>query len=50
MWPDIAYQLWRDTCAALHLYALMIGKYRLACPLGSIIPEVVRRDDADELP
>jgi hypothetical protein len=30
MWPDIAYLPWRDTCAALHLYAQIVGKYRLA--------------------
>jgi len=30
MWPDIPYAPWRDTCSALHLYAQIIGKYRLA--------------------
>jgi Family of unknown function (DUF5996) len=30
MWPDIPYQPWRETCTALHLYAQIIGKYRLA--------------------
>jgi len=30
MWPDIPYAPWRDTCAALHLYAQVVGKYRLA--------------------
>lgn len=30
MWPDIPYELWRDTCRALHLYSQIVGKYRLA--------------------
>lgn len=30
MWPDIPYAPWRDTCTALHLYAQVVGKYRLA--------------------
>jgi hypothetical protein len=29
-WPDIPYPPWRETCAALHLYAQILGKYRLA--------------------
>jgi hypothetical protein len=29
-WPDIAYDRWRETCSALHLYAQIVGKYRLA--------------------
>ncbi|HEY1416868.1 MAG TPA: DUF5996 family protein [Myxococcaceae bacterium] len=29
-WPEIPYSAWRDTCAALHLYAQVLGKYRLA--------------------
>jgi hypothetical protein len=29
-WPDIPYPAWRDTCAALHLFAQIVGKYRLA--------------------
>ncbi len=29
-WPDIPYGSWRETCAALHLYAQIVGKYRLA--------------------
>jgi Family of unknown function (DUF5996) len=29
-WPDIPYEPWRETCAALHLYAQIVGKYRLA--------------------
>jgi hypothetical protein len=29
-WPDIPYEPWRDTCSALHLYAQVVGKYRLA--------------------
>jgi hypothetical protein len=30
MWPDIPYTTWRETCAALHLYTQVVGKYRLA--------------------
>lgn len=29
-WPDIPYEAWRETCSALHLYAQILGKYRLA--------------------
>lgn len=29
-WPDIPYEAWRETCSALHLYAQIVGKYRLA--------------------
>jgi hypothetical protein len=29
-WPDIGYKAWRETCAALHLYTQVAGKYRLA--------------------
>lgn len=29
-WPDIPYEPWRQTCEALHLYAQIVGKYRLA--------------------
>jgi hypothetical protein len=29
-WPDIPYLAWQDTCAALHLYCQILGKYRLA--------------------
>lgn len=29
-WPDIAFQPWKDSCAALHLYTQIVGKYRLA--------------------
>jgi hypothetical protein len=29
-WPEIPYPAWRDTCTALHLYAQIAGKYRLA--------------------
>jgi hypothetical protein len=29
-WPDIAYKGWQETCAALHLYTQIVGKYRLA--------------------
>jgi hypothetical protein len=28
--PDIPYGPWRETCAALHLYTQILGKYRLA--------------------
>src|SRR3954453_17939373 len=30
IWPDIPYEPWRETCAALHLYTQIVGKYRLA--------------------
>lgn len=29
-WPAIPFEPWRDTCAALHLFAQIVGKYRLA--------------------
>lgn len=29
-WPAIPYPPWRETCTALHLYAQIVGKYRLA--------------------
>lgn len=29
-WPSIPYAEWRETCAALHLWAQTLGKYRLA--------------------
>lgn len=29
-WPAIPYEPWKDTCAALHLYTQIVGKYRLA--------------------
>ena len=29
-WPDIPFEAWKDTCAALHLYTQIVGKYRLA--------------------
>ena len=29
-WLDIPYDSWRETCSALHLYAQLVGKYRLA--------------------
>lgn len=29
-WPVIPFGPWRDTCAALHLYTQIVGKYRLA--------------------
>jgi len=30
MWPELPYEQWRETCSALHLYAQIVGKYRLA--------------------
>jgi hypothetical protein len=29
-WPDVPYERWRETCSALHRYAQIVGKYRLA--------------------
>ena len=29
-WPEIPYKPWRETCAALHLFMQIVGKYRLA--------------------
>ena len=29
-WPAIPFDPWMDTCAALHLYTQIVGKYRLA--------------------
>lgn len=29
-WPDIPFEAWKETCAALHLYSQIVGKYRLA--------------------
>jgi hypothetical protein len=29
-WPEIPYPPWREICTALHLYAQIVGKYRLA--------------------
>lgn len=29
-WPDIPFPPWHETCAALHLWAQIVGKYRLA--------------------
>ena len=29
-WPEIPFEAWKDTCAALHLYTQIVGKYRLA--------------------
>lgn len=29
-WPELPYRAWRETCAALHLYLQIVGKYRLA--------------------
>jgi hypothetical protein len=30
LWPEIPYEAWKDTCDALHMYAQIVGKYRLA--------------------
>ena len=30
IWPDIPFNPWRETCAALQLYCQIVGKYRLA--------------------
>jgi hypothetical protein len=29
-WPGIPYEPWKDTCATLHLWTQIVGKYRLA--------------------
>jgi hypothetical protein len=29
-WPDIPYESWKDSCATLHLWMQIVGKYRLA--------------------
>jgi hypothetical protein len=29
-WPDIPFDAWKDTCATLHLWLQIVGKYRLA--------------------
>ncbi|MEO0440440.1 MAG: DUF5996 family protein [Pseudomonadota bacterium] len=29
-WPDIPFEPWSETCAALHLFTQIVGKYRLA--------------------
>jgi hypothetical protein len=29
-WPDIPYESWKDSCATLHLWTQIVGKYRLA--------------------
>ena len=30
-WPDISWEPWRETAAALHRWLQIVGKYRLAC-------------------
>jgi hypothetical protein len=30
VWPDIPFPPWKDTCATLHLWTQIVGKYRLA--------------------
>lgn len=29
-WPDIPFEPWKETCATLHLWTQIVGKYRLA--------------------
>jgi hypothetical protein len=29
-WPALSYSAWRETCAALHIWSQIVGKYRLA--------------------
>jgi len=29
-WPNIPYETWKDSCATLHLWMQIVGKYRLA--------------------
>src|SRR5215510_3413911 len=29
-WPDIPFEAWKETCATLHLWTQVVGKYRLA--------------------
>src|ERR1700724_2531758 len=29
MWPDLPYELWKDTCQTLHLWTQIVGKVRL---------------------
>jgi len=29
-WPDIAFEPWKNTCATVHLWTQIVGKYRLA--------------------
>lgn len=29
-WPALSYEPWRETCAALHLFTQIVGKYRMA--------------------
>lgn len=30
-WPDIPFAPWKDSCATVHLWTQIVGKYRLAC-------------------
>jgi uncharacterized protein DUF5996 len=30
-WPDIPFEPWKETCATVHLWTQIVGKYRLAC-------------------
>jgi hypothetical protein len=30
MWPDIPFDPWKDSCATVHLWTQIVGKYRLA--------------------
>ncbi len=29
-WPDLPYPVWREPCAALHLWTQIVGKIRLS--------------------
>jgi hypothetical protein len=31
MWPELAFEDWKDTCATLHMWTQIAGKIRLAC-------------------
>jgi hypothetical protein len=30
-WPDIPFEPWKESCATLHLWMQIVGKYRLRC-------------------
>ena len=29
-WPSLDYEAWKNTCATLHMWTLIVGKIRLA--------------------
>jgi hypothetical protein len=31
MWPELAFEDWKDTCATLHMWTQIVGKIRLEC-------------------